>query len=209
MPDRFIPVAEESGLIVPMGDWVLRTACTQAKLWLDQGLPPLRVAVNVSTRQFLRQDVVAWVRGALAETGLPPALLELELTESLIAEDMERVIVAFNQLQAVGVSLSIDDFGTGYSSLNYLKRFPVEVLKIDRSFVQSMLVAPEDAAIVRATISLAHNLNFKVIAEGVETQAQCRSLQLNGCDEIQGYYSGMPMSDVEMELLLRVGNVLI
>jgi len=205
-PVHFIPIAEDSGLIVPIGDWVLRTACTQARAWMDAGLPPVCVAVNISVRQFLQQDVVAWVARTLQETGLPPEWLELELTESLIAQDIEKVTDTINQLKEIGVKLSIDDFGTGYSSLNYLKRFRVDTLKIDQSFVRNMLTEMEDSTIVLAVIALAHNLKFKVIAEGVETGQHCRFLQLNHCDEIQGYYFSKPVTAVEFETMLRDGK---
>ena len=192
-PAQFIPVAEESGLIVPIGDWVLRTACAQGKTWLDAGLPPIAVSVNLSTRQFLQQDVAAWVLEALQKTGLPPVQLELELTESLIAQDTDKVISTVNHLKTHGVWLSIDDFGTGYSSLGYLKRFRVDTLKIDQSFVRHMLTELDDAAIVRAVISLAHTLRMKVVAEGVETAEHCVLLREQGCDEIQGYYFSKPL----------------
>ncbi len=205
-PDRFIPIAEDSGLIVPIGDWALRTACTQGKAWLDAGLPPVTIAVNLSARQFLQQDVVRWVLRTLDETGLPPGHLELELTESLIAQNTEKVIVTIAELKAAGVKLSIDDFGTGYSSLSYLRRFRVDTLKIDRSFVRNMLTEPEDATIVLAVIALARNLNFKVIAEGVETEQHLRFLHNNGCEEMQGYYFGRPVPAVEFEGILREGG---
>lgn len=205
-PDRFIPIAEDSGLIVPIGDWVLRTACTQGKAWLDAGLPPVTIAVNLSARQFLQQDVVRWVLRTLDETGLPPGHLELELTESLIAQNTEKVIVTIAELKAAGVKLSIDDFGTGYSSLSYLRRFRVDTLKIDRSFVRNMLTEPEDATIVLAVIALARNLKFKVIAEGVETEQHLRFLHQNGCEEMQGYYFGRPVPAVEFEEILRAGG---
>jgi len=205
-PAHFIPIAEDSGLIVPIGDWVLRTACAQAKTWWDAGLPPVTVAVNISARQFLQQDVVSWVMDTLLKTGLPPELLELELTETLIAQDVEKVITTFGQLRDVGVKLSIDDFGTGYSSLGYLKRFPADTLKIDRSFVRDMLTDPEDATIVLAVISLAHNLEFNVIAEGVETEQHCHFLRQHHCDEIQGYYFSKPVPAAEFEAMLRSGK---
>ncbi len=205
-PAHFIPIAEDSGLIVPIGDWVLRTACMQAKSWSNAGLPPVCVAVNISARQFLQQDVVSWVMRTLRETDLPPAQLELELTESLLAQDVSKVIATFSQLRGIGVKLSIDDFGTGYTSLSYLKRFRVDTLKIDQSFVRDMLIDPEDATIVLAVIALAHNLGFKVIAEGVETAAHCRFLRRNGCDELQGYYFSKPLLAAEFEVILRNGK---
>ncbi|TBV10867.1 putative bifunctional diguanylate cyclase/phosphodiesterase [Stutzerimonas kirkiae] len=205
-PGHFIPIAEESGLIVAIGDWVLRAACAQARAWMDAGLPPICVAVNVSALQFLQQDVVAWVTRILEEAGIPPGWLELELTESLIAQDIEKVTIAIDQLKGLGVKLSIDDFGIGYSSLSYLKRFRVDTLKIDQSFVRNMLVEAEDSTIVRAVISLAHNLNFRVIAEGVETEQHCHFLRAHGCDEIQGYYFSRPVTAPEFEAMHRQGK---
>ncbi len=192
-PTHFIPVAEDSGLIVSIGDWVLSTACSQAKTWLDEGLPPVCVAVNISVRQFLQQDVASWVSRILEETGLPAEQLELELTESLIAQEVNKVTTTFHQLRAMGVKLSIDDFGTGYSSLSYLKSFRVDMLKIDQSFVRDIFTDPEDATIVKAVIALAHNLEFKVIAEGVETEQHYQFLRQNHCDEVQGFYISKPL----------------
>jgi diguanylate cyclase (GGDEF)-like protein len=202
-PNQFIPIAEDSGLIVPIGAWVLRTACAQARAWLDEGLPPVRVAVNISVRQFLQQDMVSWVTQTLQETGLPPDCLELELTESLLVQDVDKTRESIRALKDLGVHLSIDDFGTGYSSLNYLKNFPVDVLKIDQSFVRNMLSRKEDEAIVQAIISLAHNLKFKVIAEGVETEAHCNFLREHGCDEMQGYYFSRPIPEADFLALLH------
>lgn len=204
-PDQFIPIAEDSGLIVPIGDWVLRTACAQAKAWGTCPTPPC-IAVNISARQFLQHDVASWVIRTLEETGLPPAQLELEFTESLTAKDVNKVIETFSQLRKIGVKLSIDDFGTGYSSLSYLKRFPVDTLKIDQSFVRDMLTDPEDAAIVRAVISLAHSLEFKVIAEGVETKEHSHFLLQNDCDEFQGFYFSKPIPAADFEIMLREGK---
>jgi len=193
-PDRFIPIAEESGLIIPIGDWVLETACRQAKAWLDAGLSPVRVAVNLSVGQFLRRDVVAWVTETLQRTGLPAQCLQLELTESLPPKNLDETIDTFQQLQSLGVILALDDFGTGYSNLSHLKRFPIHTLKIDQSFVRNALTSSQDAAIVRAVITLAHRLNFKALAEGVETEAQLRFLRAEHCDEIQGYYFSAPLA---------------
>src|SRR5258708_15036259 len=204
---QFIPVAEESGLIVPIGDWVLHTACSQNKAWQDAGLPPTTVAVNLSARQFLHQDVVAWVMDTLARTGLAPDMLELELTESLIAEDPDKVAATIKQLRAAGVKFSIDDFGTGYSSLSYLKRFPVDSLKIDHSFVQNVGSEPDDEAISLAVISLAHSLRLRVIAEGVETAQQCDFLRVHGCDEIQGYYFSRPLPAEEFAAVACIGKL--
>ncbi|MGV7211299.1 EAL domain-containing protein [Oxalobacteraceae bacterium A2-2] len=185
-PDRFIGLAEETGLIVPIGAWVLRTACLQARAWQEAGHGPLRVAVNLSPRQFAEAGLADQVAAVLAETGLAPACLDLELTEGLFMNDVGQAVEQLQRLKALGVAISIDDFGTGYSSLSYLRRFPIDVLKIDRSFVSD--IAGDEAAIVDSIIALAHNLALKVIAEGVETAAQLDYLRGHGCDEYQGYY---------------------
>ena len=205
-PGKFIPVAEESGLIALISDWVLRTACIQAKSWSDKGLPRIPVAVNISASQLLQQDLAVWALDMLKETGLAPELLELELTESLIAQDVERMIATFDRLKAAGVKLSIDDFGTGYSNLSHLKNFRVDTLKIDQSFVQNMLERVDDETIVRAVITLAHNLRLKVIAEGVETEEHCRLLRAHHCDEIQGYFFSKPVPAQEFEEIIRQGR---
>ncbi len=207
-PARFIPIAEDSGLIVPVGDWVLRTACEQNRAWQNAGLPPLVMSVNLSARQFLQQDVVAWVQGVLRQTGLPAGSLELELTESLIAQDVEKFIVTVGRLKDAGVRLAIDDFGTGYSSLSYLKRFRVDTLKIDQSFVRNLASEVDDATIALAVISLAHNLRMTAVAEGVETEAQCTFLRLNRCDAMQGYLFSKPLPPAELEALLKSGRTL-
>lgn len=198
-PGRFISVAEESGLIVPIGDWVLREACRQAVAWRKAGLPELLIAVNLSTVQFKRGDVLKSVTQALAESGLDPAWLELELTESILIKDTEKVLATLQRLKSLGVKLSIDDFGTGYSSLSYLKRFNVDKLKIDQSFVRDMAHDPNDAAIVRAIIQMAKSLNLTTIAEGVEDERQLALLRLQHCDEVQGYYFAKPMPADEFE----------
>jgi len=205
-PARFIPLAEETGLIVPIGDWVLRTACMQNKAWLAAGLPPIVVSVNISVRQFQQPDVAGWVMQALRDTGLPPELLELELTESLLAQDTEKVVDTVTRLKEIGMQLSIDDFGTGYSSLSYIKRFRVDTLKIDQSFIRHMLTEADDAAIAVAVISLAHSLRMKAIAEGVETAEHCDFLRAHGCDEIQGYYFSKPLPAEELAAMLRTGK---
>jgi diguanylate cyclase (GGDEF)-like protein/PAS domain S-box-containing protein len=202
-PASFIPLAEETGLIVPIGEWVLRSACAQAKAWIDAGLPPVAVAVNLSARQFLHHDIVALVEDVLNETGLPPELLELELTESLFARDVDKVAATIQRLQSSGVRFSVDDFGTGYSSLSQLKRFRVDRLKIDQSFVRNIDTDRNNAAIALAIISLAHGLGLKVIAEGVETAEQCAFLRKHGCDEMQGYYFSRPLPAEGIAALLR------
>ena len=193
-PGRFIPVAEETGLIVQIGDWVLREACREAMRWRDAGKGTPVVAVNLSAVQFKRGDLEQSVSRALEEAGLEPHLLELELTESILIRDSENVLATVKRLKQMGVKLSIDDFGTGYSSLSYLKRFEVDKLKIDQTFVRDLAVDSEDAAIVRAIIQMAHSLGLKTIAEGVENQHVLDLLGLIECDEVQGYHCGRPMA---------------
>ncbi|OIQ66548.1 phytochrome-like protein cph2 [mine drainage metagenome] len=202
-PDNFIPIAEETGLIVPIGQWILHEACRQNRAWQDAGLPPISVSVNLSPIQFRQPGLIDAVTNALAQSGLAASYLELELTESFFMQDAERINVAITALKSLGVALAIDDFGTGYSSLSYLKRFPVNHLKIDKSFVQEIDINPDDAAIVRAIITLGHELGLKVVAEGVETQANYEFLQQHHCDEIQGYYFSRPVPAPNMEILLR------
>jgi len=206
-PERFIGLAEETGLIVPIGAWVLQTACRQNRHWQRDGLGPLRIAVNLSARQFAEPDLVAGVERVLRETGLPPSSLEIELTESMMMGDIESAIHTMQCFKRMGVTLSIDDFGTGYSSLQYLKRLPVDVLKIDRSFVQDMLSSADGAALVDAIISLAHGLRMHVIAEGVETIAQLDFLRGAGCDQVQGHVYSRPQTGERIETLLRAGHI--
>lgn len=193
-PNRFIPVAEDIGIIVQIGEWVLNEACRQRVAWLQAGLPRFSIAVNLSGVQFSRSNIVATVTRALEQSGLDARLLELELTESILMRNTEQVLATVHQLKTLGVQLSIDDFGTGYSSLSYLKRFNVDKLKIDQSFVHDMAVDASDTAIVRAIIQLARNLNLTTIAEGVEHGDQFALLQAEQCDEIQGYHIARPMS---------------
>jgi diguanylate cyclase (GGDEF)-like protein/PAS domain S-box-containing protein len=202
-PSRFIPVAEESGLIIPLGEWVLRTACAQAKAWQEAGLPAITMAVNLSTRQFRHNNLAHLVASILKETGLPAQYLELELTESLALEDSKKFIHTLNELKMLGLQLTIDDFGTGYSSLSYLKHLPVDRLKIDISFIHDIVRDKGDAAIAQIIIMLGHSLQLKVIAEGVETNEQLTLLHQQGCDEIQGFFFSEPLSTVKMEKLLH------
>jgi len=204
-PDVFIPVAEESGLIVQLGDWVLAEACRWTRHLHDAGMYRLQVAVNISAKQFHQRDLVARVEAILRESGLAPHFLLLELTESLVMHDAEQFVAILEALDNLGVQLAVDDFGTGYSNLAYLKRFPVSQLKVDRTFVRDIVSDPDDAAIVRAVISLAHSLNLTVVAEGVETQGQLDFLAANGCDEVQGYLLGRPLPQDQFEALLREG----
>jgi diguanylate cyclase (GGDEF)-like protein len=192
-PSQFIPIAEEIGLIVPIGKWVLRAACAQNKAWQDAGLPPFVVSVNVSVRQFRQDNLVQTIAQVLRETGLEARYLEVELTESAVMHDADQFIAMLGEINDLGVQIALDDFGTGYSSLSYLKRFPVDRLKVDRSFVQDIATDSDDATIVRAIIALGHNLGLKVVAEGVETLQQLDFLRANHCDELQGYYFGRPL----------------
>ncbi|KEO84285.1 hypothetical protein EL26_05830 [Tumebacillus flagellatus] len=206
-PDQFIPLAEEIGLIGKLGEWVMRTACAQNRSWQDLGLPPLRVAVNLSVGQFQYTNLVETVRSVLRETGLDGQWLELEVTESLIIQDTELIIDTLLSLKELGIEISIDDFGTGYSSLRYLQRLPVDSLKIDRSFIKD-LGSPrkDDSAIPRAIILMAHSLGLKVIAEGVETEEQLRFLRHEKCDSMQGYLFSRPVPAKQFEEALREGK---
>ena len=203
-PAQFIPLAEESGLIVPIGEWVLKTACLHSEAWLDQGLPRLTVAVNLSARQFAHESLLEDVARTLRDTRLDPAYLEFEITESMVMRDPEHAVKLLGGLKAMGIRLSIDDFGTGYSSLNYLKRFPLDSVKIDRAFIQDLPGNADDAAITRAIIAMAHSLRLKVIAEGVETEEQLGFLRELGCDEMQGYLFSGPLPGDEFVRLLQV-----
>ena len=191
-PDKFIRIAENSGLIVQIGEWVLRTACAQARKWQDEGLPAVTVAVNVSAVQFRQEDFSELIRRVLQETGLAPEYLEL--TESLLLSSADVTFSVLQRLKRMGLKLAIDDFGTGYSSFSYLRQFQVSKLKIDRSFVRDVAVNPDDAAITAAIISMAKSLNLKVIAEGVENESQMSFLRAHQCDEIQGYYFSKPLA---------------
>ena len=196
-PGDFIPLAEETGLIESIGEWIMRAACGQNKAWQDAGYPPVCVSVNISARQFRSRDIVGLVDSVLRETGLAPEYLELELTESVIMQDIESTIVTFKKLKNMGVKLAIDDFGTGYSSLAYLKLFPIDHLKIDRSFVFNIAQESSDAAIAASVIILAHSMNLKVVAEGVETVEQLDILRSQGCDFVQGYFFSRPLAAKE------------
>ena len=206
-PCDFIGIAEETGSIVSIGAWVLRAACLQNREWQKAGLPRVRMAVNLSARQFAQHDLGNSIALILAEVGLPPGDLEIELTESLIMGDVEEAIGVLRDIKSLGVTISVDDFGTGYSSLSYLKRLPLDVLKIDRSFVSDLDTGGDDAtAIVTSIITLAHALKLKVIAEGVETVRQLDYLRRTGCDQMQGYYFGRPIIAAEFAQLLRSGH---
>ena len=196
-PNEFIPLAEETGLIIPIGEWVLYEACRQNKEWQNEGFPPIRVAVNISSRQFKQNNLVEVISNILKETELDPQYLELELTESII-QDSKYAITTMKKIKLMGIHLSIDDFGTGYSSLSYLKLFPIETLKIDQSFTKNIFEDSKDAALVHTIINMAHNLDLKVIAEGVETEEQLHFLQQRNCNEAQGYLFSRPISAKEL-----------
>ncbi|UOF91976.1 EAL domain-containing protein [Fodinisporobacter ferrooxydans] len=197
-PNKFIPVAEEIGLIGTIGEWVLRSACVQNKVWQEEGLPPLRVAVNLSLYQFREDNLVQKIKDILMETGLDPTYLELEITESMSMYNEDYVVEKLSELRRIGIHISVDDFGTGYSSLNYLNKLPIDTLKIDRSFMKE-----DNKTTIKSIIGLAHNLNLKVIAEGVETSEQVDFLQQNGCDEAQGYFFDKPLSTIRLTKKLR------
>ncbi|MGH8632108.1 MAG: putative bifunctional diguanylate cyclase/phosphodiesterase, partial [Burkholderiales bacterium] len=205
-PAHFIPVAEDSGLIVPIGQWVLRAACSQLREWHASGASRIAVSVNISPRQFRRPELVEAIQHTLAETGLEPRFLEIEVTESLVMENAEDFVARLYALKALGVEVSVDDFGTGYSSLNYLKRFPVDRLKVDQSFVRDIIADQDDATIVKAIVRLGHSLGLMVTAEGVETGEQLDFLRACRCDQAQGFYFSRPLPAEEIEtLILRPG----
>jgi diguanylate cyclase (GGDEF)-like protein len=202
-PKSFLYLMEETGLIVPLGEWVLRTACKQNKAWQKAGLKPLRIAVNISSRHFHEKDITHIVSRALEETGLEPQFLELELTESIFLKNLERTVKALKVLRKMGVNISIDDFGTGYSSLSYLKYFPINKLKIVEPFISSVSFSPTDEVIARAIIALAHTLNMKVVAEGVEKRDQMDLIRSLKCDELQGNIFSLPLPTEEIGKLLK------
>jgi len=201
-PIQFIPLAEETGLIVPIGEWVLDAASAQIKAWQDAGLPPISVAVNLSARQFRQKNLVQIVERGLRRHNFAATHLELEMTESMVMQDPDQTILILRQLKELGVFLSLDDFGTGYSSLSHLRRFPIDVLKVDQSFVRDVTTNKDDAAIAASIIALAHSLQLSVIAEGVETQPQLHYLAEQRCDVIQGYYFSRPIPSADFAALL-------
>jgi EAL domain-containing protein (putative c-di-GMP-specific phosphodiesterase class I) len=202
-PAEFIPLAEECGLITSIGEWVVREACRQASAWRAAGLPSVRVAVNLSATQFRQGNLLEMIRSALEDAALDPRFLEVELTETAVMTDPEESIMILEQLSKMGVLVSVDDFGTGYSSMSYLRRFPIDKLKIDRGFISEIMSRPDDASIVRAIVSLAHSLRLKVVAEGVETNEQLNFLIALGCDQYQGYHYSPALQSADFEGLLR------
>ena len=205
-PAKFIPLAEKTGLIVPIGEWVLKTACAQNKAWQEQGYPPLLMSVNLSPRQFRQKNLLEMVTAVLRDAGLNPRFLELEITEGMIMLRPEKAIAILQEVHQLGVQLSVDDFGTGYSSLAYLKRFPVQKLKIDQSFMRDLTVDRDDAGIVTAVVAMAKSLNLEVVAEGVETAEQLAFLAKLDCDEYQGFYFSRPVPAGEFTRLFRTSD---
>jgi EAL domain-containing protein (putative c-di-GMP-specific phosphodiesterase class I) len=203
LPDDFVPLAEENGLIEPLGFWILRTACLQHRAWRKERLPDLRLAVNMSARQFQRSGLENRIREVLGETGMDPRWLELELTESVLMQEGDSTASLLENLSALGITFALDDFGTGYSSLSYLKRFPIKRVKIDRSFVRDINSSEGDAALARAVIAMAHGLGVDVVAEGVESLEQLAKLRRYGCDEGQGFFLGRPVVPSEVPQLVR------
>ena len=202
-PATFIPIAEETNLIQPIGDWVLRQVCEQSKIWKEKGMPHVQIGVNISIKQFLQADFVKHIEHVLRTYDLDPFCLKLEITESMAMHHMDDVLAQLQSLKHLGLQLAVDDFGTGYSSLNYLKRLPVDIIKIDRSFIQDMVKHSYDLSIVRAVIQVAHSLQMKVVAEGVETEQQLAILRQEGCDRAQGYYFSKPVSAEQFEQLVQ------
>lgn len=207
-PSEFIPIAEETGLIVPLGEWVLRTACAQNKRWQEAGFAPIAVSVNLSGRQFHHQNLVEKVADALKATRLDAKWLDLEITETYAMQDADFTLAILKELKQLGVRISLDDFGTGYSSLSHLKNFPLDTLKIDRSFVKDLATDPKEEAIVSAIIVLAHSLGMDVVAEGVETVEELAIVRKHLCDKMQGYLFGRPVPVPEFEALLASGKKL-
>jgi EAL domain-containing protein (putative c-di-GMP-specific phosphodiesterase class I) len=206
-PDKFIPVAEATGLIVPIGQWVIEEACRQLQLWIADGFDDLTMAINLSARQFFQKDLLEIIERAMRVSNIPASKLEFEITESMMMDNIDDTIDILHKIKNIGVKLSIDDFGTGYSSLSYLKRFPLNKIKIDKSFIDGIADNADDLSIVQAIISIAHSLNLAVIAEGVETEEQCRLLTQYQCNEIQGYYFSKPLASLAAGILLKEGNI--
>jgi EAL domain-containing protein (putative c-di-GMP-specific phosphodiesterase class I) len=206
-PMEFIPLAEETGLIVSIGEWVLGTACARTKAWQDHGFPKLDVAVNLSARQFADPMLLSKLTNIIRRTGLDPSNLEVEITETLVMSHGEGAVSLLQQLKSLGVRIAIDDFGTGYSSLAYLKRFPIDSIKVDRSFIRDIPADSGDMNITRAIIAMAHSLRLRVVAEGVETADQLKFLRSQRCDTVQGYYLHRPLPEAEVAPVLRLNRM--
>jgi diguanylate cyclase (GGDEF)-like protein/PAS domain S-box-containing protein len=202
-PNKFIPLAEDTGLIVPIGEWIIKTVCLQLKSWKTQGFPLVKVAINLSAQQFVQKDLVSIITREIKKQGLSPESIQVEITESMMIQDIDRVTQVLDNLKSAGISIAVDDFGTGYSSLEHLKRFPIDKLKIDKSFIDSILHNADDACIVEAVIALGHNMNMQIIAEGVENEHQARFLKEHHCDYGQGYFYSKPLPAQKMELLIK------
>jgi EAL domain-containing protein (putative c-di-GMP-specific phosphodiesterase class I) len=202
-PLKFIPVAEETGLIVSIGRWVIRTACEQGMTWAHEGLPDMSIAVNISPRQFMDENLLSDIDDALQLTGLPPQRLQLEITESMVMQNVSRAIKVLDAIRMRGIRIAIDDFGTGYSSMSLMKQFPIDTIKIDKSFVKELATSSEDRAIATAIIDMGRALGMTVVAEGVETEAQDHFLRDQYCDELQGYLFSRPVSAGEIARLLK------
>ncbi len=206
LPSAFIPLAEETSLIIPIGEWCLNAACKQAKKWRGGGMPQLRIGVNFSAQQFQQENLSKYVLSVLKKNGLDPSSIELEITESIAMDQVDKGIETMNQLHQLGIRLTIDDFGIGYSSLGYLRQFPIQTIKIDQSFIKNLTTNPDDAAITAAIIAMGHSLNLEVIAEGVETKKEMAFLQEHGCDSMQGYYLSRPLTADMMEDFFHTGH---
>lgn len=202
MPSDFIPFAEETGLIISIGEWVFQTACRQNKIWREAGLPPVKIAINISAKQFRHSGFFNMLIDAMKDTGINPSDIDIEITESMLIEDIQKTSILLSELKSMGCNISMDDFGTGYSSLNYLKKFPIDTLKIDKSFVKNCSSDPFDSVILSTIIAMAHNLKIRVVAEGVETASQFELLRVFNCDEVQGYYFSKPLPVLEAAELL-------
>jgi EAL domain-containing protein (putative c-di-GMP-specific phosphodiesterase class I) len=206
-PTRFIPVAEETGLIVSIGKWVLKTACAQNVIWQSQGLPPVRISVNLSLRQLMDDNLIEDITAILKEFGMAPDLLELEISESMLMHNPAHMIAILTKIKKMGVRLAVDNFGTGYSSLAQISHFPVDTLKVDRSFIRNISLDSEDKAIIESIINMGKHLSLTVVAEGVETQVQDDFLRKLICDEMQGYYFSKPVAPDQFADLLRSNNI--
>jgi EAL domain-containing protein (putative c-di-GMP-specific phosphodiesterase class I) len=205
-PTQFIPVAEETGLIVPIGRWVLKTACVQNMVWQGQGLPPVRISVNLSLRQLMDDNLIEDIKAILKESGMIPNLLELEISESMLMHNPVHMITVLTKIKKMGVRLAVDNFGTGYSSLTQISHFPIDTLKVDRSFIRNITQDSEDKEIIESIINMGKHLSLTVVAEGVETQLQDEFLRKHICDEMQGFYFSKPVAPDQFAELLRTNN---